>query len=530
MPCATPDVLRRASIFMAGPPMRAVGMWLVTCAMVLGCARSDGSRPRIFGLALPGTQSHVAGSVAATAVSTSAAPNAAAPGTPGATTPAVPTSTNAQVAARNEQLNQIMAELQSIGALDPAAQAQLIADLQQTDPMLWPQMVQVFRASLKYRQRQLDIAAGRKPAEDKPPVVQLTASAPGATSPNATPAALPTAAAPATATPPTVALTTPPAANAPVATPAAAAVVSAPVAAASQSPATVAQPAVPVAAPAQAVPQIAQTNGIAASPATATSPGSNLKSAANPPEVTPVSFNGPATPENVQEMIAQTIASLEESTAEGGNTPETLAQQTQLRMLYLMAGRRKDAMRPISGLAPAEQDFWVQQMYGMSKYMEAGKGRDRDRRLTDATTHLAQAVDRLSESSNLLVKNLAFCTEVNSFGVHTDFPKNEFKSGQQVLLYCELQNFKSDVTPKGHHTALKSSYQIVDSQGRRVAEHELPITEEHCQVPRHDYFIRYFIHLPTKIYAGKYSLQLTVEDTLANKAGQSSIDFSIKGE
>ena len=95
------------------------------------------------------------------------------------------------------------------------------------------------------------------------------------------------------------------------------------------------------------------------------------------------------------------------------------------------------------------------------------------------------------------------------------------------MVYVEVENFKSEETPKGFHTALKSSYQILDAQGRRVTEHELPLTEEHCQNRRRDYFIRYFVTLPQRIYDGKYTLQLTIEDTLGHKVGQSSIDFTV---
>ena len=90
----------------------------------------------------------------------------------------------------------------------------------------------------------------------------------------------------------------------------------------------------------------------------------------------------------------------------------------------------------------------------------------------------------------------------------------EFHSGQEVLLYAEVENFKSAATEQGFHTALRSSYQILDNRGARVDQKEFEITEEHCQNPRRDYFIRYFVWMPKRIYGGTYTLQLTIEDTL----------------
>ena len=125
------------------------------------------------------------------------------------------------------------------------------------------------------------------------------------------------------------------------------------------------------------------------------------------------------------------------------------------------------------------------------------------------------------------VSNVTFCTEVSSYGVYTKATSGEFKPGQEVLLYAEVDNFHSAESREGFHTALQSSYKIFDSQGKQVAERDFPITEEHCQNRRRDFFIRYFLTMPDRVYDGKHTLQLTIEDTLGKKIGQSSIDFTI---
>jgi hypothetical protein len=133
----------------------------------------------------------------------------------------------------------------------------------------------------------------------------------------------------------------------------------------------------------------------------------------------------------------------------------------------------------------------------------------------------------LGESSPLVVKNLAFVTEVQSFGAYKPVLKNEFAPGQRLLLYAELENFKSNETAKGCSTALQSSYLILDSRGQRVADHEFSVNEECCRNPRRDFFIGYEFLLPKHIYPGKHTLQLTVTDLNSQKIGQSSIEFNI---
>ncbi len=54
--------------------------------------------------------------------------------------------------------------------------------------------------------------------------------------------------------------------------------------------------------------------------------------------------------------------------------------------------------------------------------------------------------------------------------------------------------------------------------------------EELCQNPRRDYFVRYRLNLPKPLPDGTYTLQLTIEDTLTQKVGKSSLDFTIKNK
>src|SRR5262249_46812745 len=151
------------------------------------------------------------------------------------------------------------------------------------------------------------------------------------------------------------------------------------------------------------------------------------------------------------------------------------------------------------------------------------------RRAVEAEAHLRSAERALAQTAPLAVRNPAFCTEVTSFGLIKPFAKYEFKPGQEVLLYTELENFASDPTDKGYHTAMHSSYQILDSRGAKVAEQDYAITEEYCRNPRRDYFLRYFFYLPKQIPGGNYTLQLAVEDVLGRKIGQTSVQFAIVG-
>ena len=416
-------------------------------------------------------------------------------------------------------LAKVVAELQAIGPIDPALQTRLIEDLRQTDPAVWPTLLQTFKAGVAFKQR----------AAAAPPTSAPSAGAEKAAAADkiAEPAAPPTI-------PPSVLAqlrtqeTTNPFANLPLDA----------LGGGGLAPRNGAAPG--LALPTQTILQAAM----------AEAQRKDEEQSRKPPTVAKVTMHLERDPEEPadkpntsatepeakaetaawRDSLQAAIAGLEAETREAPRNASEVSRHAWLRMMYLTAGRREDALKPIPGIAVAEQDFWSEQIYGLATYLDTEKLSDPARRSAEARTHLAKAEKRLSEASTLAVKNLSFCTEVSSYGVYEKFKEYRFKAGQPLILYTEVENFRSEESAKGHHTALRSSYQILDPQGRRVAEQDLALTEEYCQNERRDYFIRYFVSVPERIYDGKYTLQLTIVDTLSQKIGQSTIDFTVGEE
>jgi hypothetical protein len=223
------------------------------------------------------------------------------------------------------------------------------------------------------------------------------------------------------------------------------------------------------------------------------------------------------------------IKLLESDARQSPQTSADVARQARLRLLYLAAGRRDDALRPLQSVSPAMQDSWSQMLYGLATWMDTERITNPARRAAEARQQLIAAANRLGEIAPLTVHNLTFAREVKSFGDVTPFDKSDFTPGQEVLLYVEVENFKSEETPKGFHTQFRGSYEVFDGRGQRVTSQELGKTEETCRNHRRDFFLIYDLRLPKRIYAGKHTLKLTVEDLNRQEIGQASLDFTIKG-
>jgi hypothetical protein len=411
-------------------------------------------------------------------------------------------------------MQEIVAELQQLGALDKAAQDKLMEDLRQTDPSLWPLVLQQFRATVAYRrqaqQRERGAAAGGAPPAATPafpsqPVPEAVAQRSGVSG------------SPAGSVPSRAAPTLP----------------GAPYATQSDQRSEPGVDRLPAANDATLPPSAAPPGSYPRTPYPASDlrvanrPAGDRQGGATSGRVVSVSYD-PVVSGDWRAQLAPAVAALEAETAAPPKTPDDVAKLAQLKMLYLLAGRREAAMQPLPTVEPAMQEFWTKELYGLATWLDTQRNPDAAGRAAEAKRALDEALSRLGDSAPLVVRNLAFCSEVQSYGCAKQFKANDFLPEQELLLYAEVENFASEPTPKGFHTALQSSYQIFDSRGQRVADHDFTVTEEYCQNPRRDFFIGYHLRLPKRIYPGKHTLQLTIADQKSKKVGQSSIEFSVK--
>ncbi len=229
-----------------------------------------------------------------------------------------------------------------------------------------------------------------------------------------------------------------------------------------------------------------------------------------------------------EDHIREALFQLEESTDAALSPEEQVRRATIARLLSMTAGDVEAAMQPIEGLQPMEQEYYRHQLKALYDSLDPSGTPVASRRWSLAMLSQRKAHENLSAISNLEVNNAAFCTSVESFGVVQEFPASNFKPDQEFLLYCEIDNFVSEqINSGGYETQLQGSYEIVDSNGRRVTQVDLPMDSHVCRNRRRDYFIAYRMHMPQNVSPGKYTLKLTIEDMKGPKFGQTDLPFQI---
>lgn len=395
----------------------------------------------------------------------------------------------------DEALAMVLGDLQQIGAENPAAQQELMRQLQDAQPGHWPLIVKRFRSTLALHEQlvQADSRGREEPSDTSrtmtashhrwPQDQSNTRTSVGAVEgylpPHEPPSSANSETAPYPQSRPDQSMTPPS----------------------------------KVWAPGQRVDGAVQQ-------ASATAPLDKPEKQAKP-----LVINMPT--RDWRQALDETIELLEAETPTDPHTTGEAYHHARLRLLALAADDLDRAVAAIPGLSATEQDYWSKQLFALSTMLDASGQPDLHRRAAAAGLHLASAHEKLQQLGSLAVRNLTFCDEVFAFGAYKERQSHKFTAGEEVTLYVEVENFRTEETQEGHHTVIGSSYRVLDDRGNRVDSREFPAVDDYCLSRRRDFHIQYGIALPDRVYPGKYQLELTLTDQLGNKIGKAAVDFEI---
>ncbi len=232
----------------------------------------------------------------------------------------------------------------------------------------------------------------------------------------------------------------------------------------------------------------------------------------------------------LEQLIARAERDLASSSS--GTDPVQRAEyrrrQVHLRMLYLIARHPERALMAIPSLDPADQEYWQQIVWAITNSLDS-EDLTHQERAAQTIPPVNTALRRLREQAELTIRNPAFCEEISYFGNYKRFPREEFVPGQLVLLYAEIENFRSEPTQSGEYrTLLRSVVEIFGPNGQICWKKSFPATEDLCRNPRRDYFHNYQFTIPERLVLGPHTLKLTVVDELSGKQSTVSLNFVVK--
>ena len=213
------------------------------------------------------------------------------------------------------------------------------------------------------------------------------------------------------------------------------------------------------------------------------------------------------------------------------NEVEWRRRQTDLRMLYLIAGRSAESIRVIESLPEKEQEFWQSMMLAMESYRRSDESAAREEQLTETLEYVRTASRQLQPLSTMKIRRLNFCNRIDGFGSFSVFPTSDFNAGQPLLLYAEIENYRSEITTNGQYRSEFAARIEFFREGETepIADREirLPKIEDLCSTERTDYFQSYDLTVPS-LSPGRYILRLHVKDQLSLQTAMTELPFDIR--
>ncbi|MCA9018458.1 MAG: hypothetical protein KDA77_24265, partial [Planctomycetaceae bacterium] len=123
----------------------------------------------------------------------------------------------------------------------------------------------------------------------------------------------------------------------------------------------------------------------------------------------------------------------------------------------------------------------------------------------------------------------AFCSRIQSFGTFETFPTTDFNSGQPVLVYAEIDNFRTERSKEGtYDSRFSAQIDILRNDDPGPVE-SIPVEGiiDQSTSPRTDYYHSYELTIP-QLAPGRYTLQLTVRDEIARQEATSILPFHVR--
>jgi hypothetical protein len=127
----------------------------------------------------------------------------------------------------------------------------------------------------------------------------------------------------------------------------------------------------------------------------------------------------------------------------------------------------------------------------------------------------------------LAIHNACFASRVQAWGILDRFTTPEFRRGQELIVYFELENLTASETAGGHTTCIDTALSLVAADGRRLHAWTFEPIAETCPSRRRDYFARYVLRIPEEATAGDCRVEVAVTDTLAGETATTSLPLSI---
>jgi hypothetical protein len=188
-----------------------------------------------------------------------------------------------------------------------------------------------------------------------------------------------------------------------------------------------------------------------------------------------------------------------------------------------------EAMRLLQVYRPADQELLLRLMPLIARVACGGLLSEQ---LTapekEALIHTLQTMQAdLEAASPLVIKNEGFCRRVRGFGQVVRLPGNQFRAGDQVLIYAEIQNLTDRKLKDQYVSRLGGVLEIHGPDCKVVQTQLVPTVVDASESPRRDHYIVIHFPVPYDLPAGSYTLRVCIIDQDSFREAEKFLPFRV---
>jgi hypothetical protein len=206
--------------------------------------------------------------------------------------------------------------------------------------------------------------------------------------------------------------------------------------------------------------------------------------------------------------------------------PHDVSAQFDYQLLQFVMDEPVPNLSTISALPDEDREMVSAVMDGLSNYRNNLRA-DNNMLLSRKIRPLLEMADRLRSLADLTIPTLALCQEVRGFGNYTPFDGDppHFSAGveHEVILYCEVQNFSSQLDDnKMWQTELGQDAVLYTEGGMSVWTDKTRSVNDSARNRRQDFFLVQRMSLPATLPMGRYLLKVTIEDKQSHHVAEAT--------
>jgi hypothetical protein len=212
--------------------------------------------------------------------------------------------------------------------------------------------------------------------------------------------------------------------------------------------------------------------------------------------------------------------------------PRDISGHLDFQLLRFLQDERVPELNTISSLPTEDRELVAAVVDGLSNF-RSGIRQDNNMLLSRKIRPLLEMADRLRGEADLTIPTIALCTAVRTFGEYDpiDPPRFAANKAHDVILYCEVENFSSQLDDKQLWlTKLTKGAVLYTENGMPVWSDKSETITDAARRRRHDFFIVKRLRLPSSLAVGRYLMKVTIHDMQVNRVAEVTLPIIVAAE